>query len=212
MVKLHIDTTQFTRAIQQIAKYSGADLVTVVEAEAKAVLTKAASFTPAADAKRIRERHERRDFIKADVGNGRQLYDLRHRYPTRIWSRLKMARDRSLKRKLAGRGLSKQSWERLALAAGLVISVPAYVRKAIASTGKQYPQNFTATRMRKGRAFGIAFENAQPTVQLPQVGGARALHRAINGRVKFFARNLEKGVFTSLRKIAAAYPGLRLTS
>jgi hypothetical protein len=212
MVKLDIDTTNFNRAIQQIAKYSGADLVTVVESEAQAVLTKAAGFTKSASASRIRENHNRQKATRADVGNGSKLYFLDNRYPNPMWSRLKRARAASLKRKLAARGLAKQSWAQLAYLAGLSITVPAYVLKAVASTGRTYPENVTASRLRKGRAFGIFFENAQPTANLAYVGGPRAVQRAINGRVKFFARNMEKGVFTSLRKIAAAYPGLRLGS
>lgn len=212
MVKFDIDTTQFNRAIASIAKYSGADLITVVEHEAGKVLEKAAGLTKTASAKNIRERIAAREFTRADAGSGRKLYYLKNLYPDPVWNKLQASLRASAKRKLAARGLSKQSWAQLAAAAGLRITVPAFVQKAIATTGKQYPDNVSASRVHRGKKFGITFENAQPTVQTFFVGGRRALQRAINGRAKFFATNMKKGVFTSLRKIAAAYPGLRITA
>jgi hypothetical protein len=144
-----------------------------------------------------------------DLGNGRKTYWLENRYPDALWARIEAARKKSLHRKIKARGLSKQSWWLLAARAGLQINAPGFVKKAVASTTLTYPENFTARQVNRRDEVGIFFSNAQPTV--PWAGGQRALRKAINGRVGFFRRNLKLGVFKDMKKIAVAYPGLRIS-
>jgi hypothetical protein len=206
---LAVDTTNFTRAIRELARYSGQSLERVVEFEAAKVLESAAKGTKAAKVTTIRANHSAMKHVTYDVGNGRQKYNLGYRYPDRVWRAIQGKRAEALKRKLAARGLSKRSWQMLASAAGLEITVPGYVAKAVASTGKTYPENAAASRIRDGRKFGIKFENSQPT--LAWTGGLRAIRGAIRGREKHFRTNMEKGALFDIRQIAAKYPGMIVT-
>ena len=207
---LKIDTSNFNRAIKDIARYSGASLGDVIEHEAGKVLEAAVRYTPAAKIAAIKDKFSKSELWMGDAGNGKKLYDLRHRYPDRIWQTIEAKRKASLQKKLRARGLSKQSWYLLAAELGLVIKVPGFVPKALARSGKTHPENFTARRLRTRAGAGIYFANRQPTVQTPAVRGRSALQRAINGRAAFFRRNLAAGVFRDVKKIAAKYPGCRV--
>ena len=167
-------------------------------------------YTKAGDAQRVRAKHEAASHSRQDIGRGLKLYNLEWRYPNAVWRALARARKESLRRKLAARGLSKQSWQRLAVAAGLEIKVPGYVARAVPTTGRTYPENAVAKRVGRGGRFSIRFMNLQPTVQIAQVGGRAAWQRALNGPAKSFATSLRKGVFRDLAQVSRRYPGLRV--
>jgi hypothetical protein len=92
------------------------------------------------------------------------------------------------------------------------VSAPAFVAAAVATTGKQYPENVSASRVRARGRWGISFVNRQPTVQVPAVGGRRAVARALKGRMSYFRQNLRRAVFSELGRIAQRYPGLKVQS
>lgn len=205
---VNIDTTGFDRAIRDIARLSGASVEKVVAAESEKVLESAIRSTPAARAGRIRASHRTRTHVRHEG----KTYNLKWRVPTAVWSAIQAKRKRSLRARLAARGLAKQSWLKLAHAEGLRASAPGFVSKAVASTGKEYPGNFSAARLGRGGTFGIRFKNAQPTVQTPSVRGRRIIAKAIAGRRKFFERNLREGVFSDLKAIRFKYPGVFITT
>ncbi len=203
-----IDTRNINSAMHSLARYTGASLPDVVEFETSKVIEGAIRHTDAATVGKIRDHENSRDFRTLDAGHGRKTYNLNWRYPDAVWRQIEQARKTSLERKLKARGLSKQSWQMLADLLGLVVKAPAFVRRAVASTGLSYPQNARVRRSRTADKFGIWLSNAQPTVAA--INGRAALLKAINGRVAYFFTNLRKGTFTDLAKIAARYPGLRL--
>jgi hypothetical protein len=112
---------------------------------------------------------------------------------------------------MQARGLSKKSWFMLAAKMGLPVNAPGYVKKAIARTGKSYPQNYSVTRNENKNSLTFEFVNNQPTVQFEEAGGYSALRRALAGRVKFFQNNMKTGVFQSAAAIAKKYKGIYLT-
>ena len=203
-----VDMREFNRSIEEIAGFSGVETSRALDYEAGKILEAAIRNTPAAKVQKIVGNAGTGKALKADVGNGMKTYWMDNRYPDRIWNRLLKVRKDSLQRKLKARGLAKRSWWLLAVRAGLAVVVPSFVQRAIASTGKAYPENAEVRRVHVRGRWGLEFTNRQPTVQSPNVNGLRALGRAIQGRKKYFERNLRLGVFHDLRKIAKAYPGL----
>lgn len=114
-------------------------------------------------------------------------------------------------------GLARQSWVQIADDLGIRLEdVPgggispagiAKAREAIARDGRSY-KNGQGSEYGSARDFTIRLTN-----QLPYASKVRLdsiLAGAINGRVKFFERNLALGVFKSLEKTLKAYPGLRI--
>lgn len=141
--------------------------------------------------------------------NGFIAYHLRNRYPDALWAAMTERRSKSFFAKLAAIGLAKGSIIKIARQLGLTIKAPAYAAKAIASTGKQYPEN-TSVKIERGNGrLQISFFNSQPTINM--IGGARGLQVAIDGRVKAFLYAVGKGTFSSEAKVAAKYPGIKIT-
>ncbi len=205
------DMREFDRGIVEIAGFAGVETSRAVDYEAGKIIEAAIRNTPAAQVQKIVGNAGTGKALKADVGNGMKTYWMDNRYPDRIWNRLVQVQKDSLSRKLKARGLAKKSWWLLAVRAGLAVVVPSFVQRAIASTGKSYSENAEVKRVQVRGRWGLEFTNRQPTVQSPNVKGLRALGRAIQGRMKYFERNLRLGVFHDLRKIAKAYPGLVIT-
>jgi len=230
MLKITIDTRNMNRAIAAISRFSGVAHEEVIEEEAGKILEAAVRLTPAAKMQKIKAHY-------ASLGNswvtespelytpvspsgishrakvkvtktGKIRYDMSHRYPDALWAAITGERKTRLEAALRARGLSKNAWLMLGQAAGITVKAPGYVKQAIPSTGKVHPENATARKTRPSGRYGIFFETIQPT--LITIGGHRILQRAINGRVKYFERNLKLGVFKDLKKIAARYPGLTI--
>ena len=88
--------------------------------------------------------------------------------------------------------------------------MPSFVPSATPTTGREY-DDVSAKSVATKRGAGVTISNAQPTANLDRVGGARALKRAIDGRVKFFQQNLQRHVFDDVKQIARAYPGVKVT-
>lgn len=208
MVKIQVDIKNFQGSIQQMARLAGVPLKRVIEYESGRIIDQAMKRTVGASAKKIRANHASQRAIT--LKRNRRTYFLNNRYPSSLWKEIEAQRKDSLKRKLGARGLSKQSWVRLAAAAGLNnIKAPAYVHKAKPRSGKTYNGNARVKRDKRPSKYAIFFENRQPTVANDRAGkGRRALGIAISGRQKYFERNLKDGVFKNLASVAKAYPGL----
>ena len=92
--QLQIDTARFNRMLRDLAFISGADFRDVVRAETQSVLGAAQRGTRAARASDIRRRHNDAKFRSYDG----KIYNLRHRYPDRLWRQIQRRRRESLRR------------------------------------------------------------------------------------------------------------------
>ncbi len=222
-----VNTAAFTAMVEQLAGLSAAKLRDVLNAEVTSVLNKTIKNTKIAKAGRIKARQrnqevtmqpasiykpkhpERRKLFSTKAGRGNLLkYDLQNfRYPAQLWQEIKARRATSLAKKLKAVGLARKSWWLIGKALNLAVEGGRFTG-AVAVTGKEYPENITVARSQSEEKIGIKFSNSQPTVQLPQVGGAGALKRAIAGRISYFNRNANKAVFAETARIAAAYKGI----
>jgi len=202
-----VDLGNFNRGIHALAGFAGVSVDRAIEYEAGKVLEAAIRYTPAASATKIRSSVENAAFTTLDG----KAYKLSHRYPDALWQRISRQKKEGLRRKMRARGLSKQSWLKLADEVGLRVAAPAFVSKALPRDGKSHPENARASRVRTKGRWAIYFENSQPTVNNPFVGGRRAIARALQGRIRYFEQNLRRGVFSELKQIAARYPGLTVT-
>lgn len=216
---LDVDTSAFSSMCNELAALMNAPPEQVLREEIGRVLSKAIENTDAAEASSI-IRHSQsttrslqsatmyspKNPGRRHLKGGKVLYNTRWRYPDTLWSSLEAARHRDLARRLAARGLAKRSWYRLGQLINVKVDAPGYVKKAVASTGKIYPEDERATINRSVGKIEFIVENAQPTVNA--IGGAQALRRAINGRVQYFLTNIEKGVFDSMDKIVKKYQGV----
>lgn len=222
-----VNTAAFTAMCEQLAGLSAAKLRDVLNAEVTSVLNKTITNTKIAKVGRIKARHDNAEYsqqrptiytpqtaaglrhrsrVKLSK-NGSIKYKLDHRYPAALWGAIVASRKARLARQLAAVGLARKSWWSIGKALNLAVKGGRFTG-AIATTGREYPENIATNRSASEQKIGISFSNSQPTVQLPQVGGARALQRAIDGRVKFFHTNAEKAVFADVAKVAKAYPGI----
>lgn len=219
-----VDTRQFNAMCEQLSKLTAVKYDKVVRAEVGKVLEKALEFTPSLSVGKVKARFASARFSSQPSGmyspknrravptkNGYIVYYLGNRYPDALWSVMDARRRTHLAAVLAAKGLAKKSWLQIADLLGINIKAPVYVAAAVASDGKQY-MNVTAATKHSKSSIVIEFSNSQPTVNIPRVGGARALERAIQGRIKFFDKNASLAVFADIKKQAKAYPGLKLAA
>lgn len=221
-----IDTSKFNAMIRELSRKAEVPDDQVLVHEIGKVLEATIANTPALKVSKLRARTEAALFSAQPASlyspkrgrrgvsltkNGFIPYYLRNRYPDALWNAIAARRTASLRRALKARGLAKKSWWEIAKALGLTIAVPGYVTSAIPSTGRTYQGNTKVSVARASAKLQIKIENAQPTVNLPTVGGTRALQRAIDGRTKFFIQNIGRGVFNDLEKIAKKYPGMKVS-
>lgn len=217
-----IDMSRFTIGVQEIARASGRSLPEVVDNEAAAILESVIKSTPALNVSRARSNFENRQFGAHKTGiepkrpfrgkltkNGFKTYYYGNRYPDPVWNEISRQRKEKLAIVLSARGLSKKSWLALAQSLGLDVDAPTYVKKAVSKSGP-HPEDTQAERVNAPGEYRLRFSNSQPTVIL--TGGERRLARAIEGRLKFFRKNLELGVFSDIKQVAHAYPGLKIAA
>ena len=217
-VTLTVDTTQFDQMIGELSAVCGSPPDEVLREEVGRVLSQAIKNTDAADVSKIKQHSANAKFTVMPASlyrpkrgrstGGKVVYNLSRRYPPSLWAAIQKARAIDLKRRLAARGLAKQSWYKLGLLLGLAVEAPDYVKKAVATTGKIYQDE--QAQATKGQASNvITIETNQPT--LNAIGGDKALERAMDGRVGYFYKNVSKDVFDSMWTAAKKYPGLYVT-
>lgn len=221
MPAVRVDTTQLSAMIRELSARAAVPSDDVLVFEVGKILEKALSYTPAADVAKMRDRYENTAFSvqprslytpqRITTSGSKVKYYLENRYPNALWAAISARRKASFLRRLRARGLAKRSWLDLAAQMGLEIRAPAFVRRAVATSGQVYNNTTARTTRSRGRLH-VAIENAQPTLNLPKVGGARALQRAIDGRVSYFLRNLALGTFDDVAKVAKRYKGMRVTT
>ena len=191
-----------SQTAQKLSEASGRPMKDVAEYESARIIEACIRGTPAAKIAKIEARQGKRLYGVHNAGRGRKKYKYTNRFPDPVWAKISEDRKKSLLRKIENRGLSKESWLKLAKAAGFDVKAPAYVQKI----SSNHPENASFTRTESDSSVKLSFKNSQPTIQ--KIGGQRILKRAVAGRVKYFQKNLEKGVFESIDKVAKAYPGL----
>lgn len=108
-------------------------------------------------------------------------------------------------------GLAIQSWVQSAQDLNLPIKTTRGSTSAIATTGVRYT-NGTAIARRSFGKYGIEIRNTLP-YNMFRLGKATSmqyvLRGAVNGRVAYLNRNINKGVFDDMSAVAKRYPGLR---
>jgi hypothetical protein len=199
---------------------------TVLREEIGRVLTQAIKETNAAEADNIKRHQAQAKYTlqpatlytrtmkhgrshprqRAHPRNGKVVYNLSYHYPNRLWNAIKKARADDLKKRLKARGLAKQSWYLLGNLIGVNVDAPEYVKKAVARTGRQYPQNERVRVLKSQGHVAYHIENSQPTVVA--INGEAALQKAIDNRVNYFLVNVSKSVFDDMTKVAKRYPGI----
>lgn len=215
-----VDTSQFSAMCRELARKAQVPPDRALREEIGKVLSRAIELTPAADKSKI-EAHSRtatatlqpaslyapKRPARRHLQKGRVLYSLtKFRYPDALWTKITAARAADVKKRIAARGLAKQSWYRIALLQAFPVDAPSYVRSAVATSGKQYPEDEKVDVERGNASYTYTIRNSQPTINV--IDGEIILARAVNGRVQYFLKNIEKDVFTDLKKIATKYPGV----
>jgi len=187
------------RAFDEIAKAAGVTYKEVVRSEAAKILEAASRNTLAAQVQLIEKNVNAAPRRKL---NGK-LYKMSWKLPDAVWAMAQAQISASIKRRKASRGLAKKSWIQVAQSIGLSVSAPRYVEAATTKNG-DYPGDGKATEESNGSDFAIVLRNSR--TYSPSVFDA--IRKAMNGREKFFRKNMELGVFKSIETIAAKYPGL----
>lgn len=209
-----VEVRNLTDVVKGIVSATGRATPDVIDFEMGKVLEACVRMTPAAQVAKINNRMENREWGVHNViytpkrTNRRRTrepvnkYKYSWKYPDAVWRQITEQRKASLEYKLARRGLSKQSWFKLAEELGLEIKVPGYVRKIPLNIQK----NFQTERRQTEDSYFLSVVNAQPTIN--RIGGERIARKAIAGRINYFKTNLAKGVLNEADKVARAYPGL----
>lgn len=200
---IQVKAEAFNRALREMAirLRNHATEQQVITAEVAKVLEATLSKTKAASLSKIRTSHQQKEWTTL---NGKR-YRLTNRFPNAVWSQLSSYRKELLTRKLAARGLAKQSWLALAKKLGVTIAAPGYVQNATVPNVDN-AQNVSTERNDGEKSFGIRIENSSPLLRFSD--SRQAFFAALAGRERFYFNNLKRGVFDSLKTIAAKYPGI----
>lgn len=122
-----------------------------------------------------------------------------------------MTRDRLGKLKkmttewIARRGMPKASWYWMAENIGYELKAAAVVINA-AVRGRALKEVSSAEKKEDTNSFTIVCRNS--SIAAIKKDAAGILERTVAGRVKYFEKNLEKGVFESMKTVERSYPNL----
>ena len=214
-----IDASDFNTAMVQLSKLTGISFKKVIDHEFAKILEKTIQKTKAAKSSLIRERYTLREGQKPSrrlIGrvtiNGRKR-NVKQIKPTikkggqevrnPDWVLLQKKLKQELKVALQMRGLSKATWLKQARDMGIHIKVPKYVEKAYRHIGTAAAK--TSAKVWKRKPYIIKVVNMARVPMLKHVGGYGAFLRAMNGRKRFFEKNLSKDVFNKSKTIGDKY-------
>ncbi len=205
-LRLRLEIGKFNSALREMSARLSHTIAEerIVEYEVGKIIEATLAGTRAATVSGIRASAETAEWT---TYNGKR-YKLSNRYPNALWRGIAAKRKESLMRKIAARGLAKQSWLALANLIGVEIRAPGFVRSATAPTHTN-SENVNIRRDYGARRFGLGISNTSPLLRFSD--GRRAFFSAVIGRRRFYETNLRRGVFGDLAKIAAKYPGLKMT-
>ena len=221
-----IDASGFNTAMVQLSKMTGVSFKKVIKAELGKILEKTVRKTKAAKVKDITARYTYKAGIKPDKKlKGRVIIDGRRRnilsikpmhrehvkYGVRVgqkvinpdWKKLQDILKKKMKYAKGMRGLAKATWYKQAKDMKINITVPKYVKKAYKGIGRAAVRTLAKELHRK--PYVILVKNSATIPLLKDVGGYGAFLGALNGRQKFFEKNLSKGVFDSAKEKTEKY-------
>jgi hypothetical protein len=202
-LKMELVTRDFNRMLEDLAAIDPrVEFGDVVRSEAGSVVAGAAGRTKAANREKIIARSAAQKFTTL---NGKTYYIDRNYRDAGLRQQLVNSRVFARERKLAARGLAKQSWVWIARSLGTPIKAPAYVLAA-AYKGQQYPQDGSSTTSGDGSGFTVTITNNLP--YNGAIGSQWALLGAMSARARYFERNMAHFAFQSLETRAKKYPGI----
>ena len=218
---IKIDTSNFNRAVNELARMSGVNLDEVLRGEVAAIIAQTIYNTPAAKKSSIEKALNEYVWIRRSGGTwkdankkvhtGGTIYPQWRHYSDDLWQDIlsnKQARMRELIRRI---GITKQSWLRIAKDMGLKMppkpKIPAYVATS-AVAGKTFKVPASHSKQQSGGKIAYKIENFSRVAIAGN--GRKALLKAINGRTGFYYRNLRLGVFKKASEIAKKYPGMKV--
>jgi len=105
-------------------------------------------------------------------------------------------------------GVAKATWYQIAHALGIEsqVKAPGYVQNAVSRDGRVYIHG-TARKVDTPQQLFVEIRNDSNLV-VSRLNGASILSRAINGRIGYFNKNLETGVFEDIRARVTKYRGI----
>lgn len=214
-VKLNAKADQFSQCMRDIKAKLGkaTTLELVVKHEVARTLEKAADITGHADTGKIMKRVFNKTTFTI---NGRRISTMRNgkvnRRANDIIPQIEAARAKLLARKLAAVNLTRRSWYDLAILAGLQVKVAGNIVKAKASAPHAISENGEVSRVRSNNRFGMRVTNSMPVLRWTNPSGSVALFKAINSRLRFFNRNMKKGVFSDIHEVTQKYRGIQTST
>lgn len=185
------DIRNFGDMVRDVVRRQGRTVRAVVDSEGAAILGTMVRRSKAAQVQAIYAAEAQRLFRTVDS----RRYFLLNRYPDALWTRLEALRQASLQRRLGARGLLKLSWAQIALALGLVVALPAYVRRATGARGQ--PRMGKGARAGDNSKYVLTLENASAVARV--TAGARLLNTVVRGRVRQYRRGIDE----AFKKLAA---------
>jgi hypothetical protein len=201
-VRPAVDVSIFSKMCADLARVSARKFEPTVRHEVSKVIQTAMRGTKVAVAGKIRKRFKTSRFVHFDG----KTYYLGNLYSDELWAAVQVMRRDSLAKKLKARGLARQSWWLMGQQI-LPFDAPAFVKDALASSGREHPENIEVKAEGSNKRFTLEITNDQPTVLIDQVNGRRAFINAVNKRTSFYRQNLRRGVFDNIANIAKKYPG-----
>jgi hypothetical protein len=201
-LRTELITRDFSRMLEDLASIDPTiEFSAVVTAEAISVVGSAMSKTKAATVSAINKREDSRKVLTF----GGKAHFISNHWPDYLWSEIQRLRKEHLQTKLGARGLAKQTWFNLASKIGGNIAAPAYVMAAN-YRGQQYAQNVSEVKAGSAADFSLTIKNDSPLG--PGARMENALLNAMNGRARYFEKNMEHRAFATLASRAAKYPGI----
>jgi hypothetical protein len=234
---LEVDSSTFDQAIGQLMKITGRSQKDVIENEMQRILqtanddTKGANaklidqrytwkgdlFAPkdskliafvTVDGKKVRVRSVHRKGMWVELKSGKRRWSPNKINP--LFKKVKAKLDSEKARAKGNRGQSKATWIYIGNLLGLSMKPKVFVAKALGNM----PQSLKNKLLGKnnGQAdFTIEIENGGRTVLTRGADGRKAFRNAWKGREDFYQVNLATGVFETVGKTLAKYPGLKVS-
>ena len=196
---LTIDTTNFNRAMREMARLSGVKFEDVLKAEIGSVLSATITNTKKATRASIDKS------MSMTYVSEKKFVNAKWRLPDATWQKVQERRKELIRRI----GTAKKSWYLLARRMDIALpkAPPGYVTNSTVN-GKELTEEVRHTRKASMSKVGFLIENF--TKAAIRGAGRAALFKAINGRTGYFHRNVKKGVFKKVATIAKAYPGMKV--
>jgi hypothetical protein len=208
---LTIDTSNFNRAVQEMARLTGASYEDIVKAEIGATLAAAIKNTKAATRASIKKSTEKGVWIpdkNHPKYKGGRIVPPNWKMTSEQWAWL----TKNLEEKYKRAGLLKQSWLKIIKETNSPIPKNATISpKAESATVRGKKMFIPTTYNRQVSGSKVGYNIANYAKAATQWGPAKmAFIRAINGRVGYFHRNVRAGVFKKVSTIAKKYPGFKV--